>query len=323
MDEYLKVLTLERGEGRIRLRSPAKINLFLEPVRKRPDGYHELVTVMQTVDLCDEVEVEVGCAGRGIELRCDRSDVPAGPENLAWRAAEAFAAESGTEPGVRIGITKRIPVGGGLGGGSSNAAVTLLGLNELSGRPLARRRLARAAASVGSDVAFFLYGGTALCTGRGERVKVLRPAPEFWAVLVMPPISVSTMETYDRLNLGLTNRRSIGRMLQSVTRSNVQLLRERLHNGLAATVLAGSPSLRGLWEEVVSEGLPYPQVSGSGSTLYGVCCTEAEAAGVSQRLRGRLPGDVVVAVARSRLASAKENDHGDHRSQGQPEGGRQ
>ena len=321
MDEYLKLLTIERGEGRIRLRSPAKINLFLEPVRKRPDGYHELVTVMQTVDLCDEVALER--AGQGIELRCDRPDVPAGPENLAWRAAEALATESGTEPGVRIALTKRIPVGGGLGGGSSNAAVTLLGLNELYGRPLARRRLVRAAASVGSDVAFFLHGGTALCTGRGERVKPLKAAPEFWAVLVMPPISLSTAETYGRLNLSLTNRYSVGIMLQSITRSNVQLLRESLHNGLAATVLAGSPSLRGLWEEAVREGLPYPQLSGSGSTLYGVCCTEAEAAEVSRRLRGRLPGNVVVAVARSRLAPAKENYDGDHRSQGQPEGGRQ
>ncbi len=321
MDEYLKLLTIERGARRIRLRSPAKINLFLEPLRKRADGYHELVTVMQTIDLCDEVEVEL--CGSEIELECDRPGVPAGSGNLAWRAAEAFAAESGVELGVRIRLAKRIPVGAGLGGGSSNAAITLLGLNELHGLPLSRRRLVRVAASLGSDVAFFLYGGTALCTGRGERVKRLKPAPEFWVVLVMPPIGVSTGEVYGRLDLDLTDRHSVRRMLRSINRSDVQLLVRSLHNGLAGTVFAGYPSLRSLREEVVREGLPYPQLSGSGSTLYGVCCTEAEASETSLRLQHRLRSDVLVAVARNRLASAKENCHGDHRSQDHPEGGRQ
>lgn len=321
MDEYLKLLMIEQDEGRIRLRSPAKINLFLEPLRKRPDGYHEIVTVMQTVDLCDEVEIER--TDPGLVLECDGADVPAGPDNLAWRAAEVFLAESAVQSGARIRLAKRIPPGGGLGGGSSNAAITLLGLNELHGRPLGRRVLTRLGASLGSDVPFFLYGGTALCRGRGERVKPLRPAPEFWVVLVMPPIPLSAGEVYERLKIDLTNLHSVRRMLQSVNRCDLQLLCESLHNGLAGAAIAGCPSLQDLWKEVVREGLPYPQVSGSGSTLYGVCCTEAEAAEISLRLQRRLEGDVVVAVARNRLASAKEKSHGNHRSEDQPEGGRQ
>jgi 4-diphosphocytidyl-2-C-methyl-D-erythritol kinase len=312
MDEYLQLLTIERGDRHIRLRSPAKINLFLEPLRKRPDGYHEIVTVMQTIDLCDEVAIEL-CGGadagsEGIVVECEHPDVPAGPENLVWRAARAFSDEKAVESGIRVRLMKRIPVGAGLGGGSSDAAITLLGLNELAGRPLSRRRLVRLGVGLGSDVPFFLYGGTALCRGRGERVRVLKAAPPFWVVLVMPPISVSTAAVYERLNLRLTNRHYVRRMLRSINGSDVQELFRSLYNGLAETVFAGHPSLGSLWKEVVGEGLPYPQLSGSGSTLYGVCCTEAEAAEVSLRLQRRLTGDVFVAVAMNRLAPAKEND---------------
>jgi len=316
MDEYMKLLTIERDDRHIRLRSPAKINLYLQPLRKRPDGYHEIETIMQTINFCDEVEIEL--TGSAIELICDHPDVPAGPGNLAWQAAEVFLKESGLPPGVRVRIMKRIPVGGGLGGGSSNAAVTLLGLNELSGRPLEHGKLLALAAPLGSDVPFFLYGGTALCTGRGEQVEPLPPAPEFWVVLVIPTVNLSAEEIYSQVNLDLTNLPSMCKMLNSVNRHDVQALFRSLHNGLTRAVFSKCPSLERLWKEVVREGLPRAQVSGSGSTLYGVCCTEAEAAEISLRLRRRLHGDVLVTVARNRLASAEENCHGNHRGQDQP-----
>ena len=321
MDKYLKLLTLERDDRRIRLRSPAKINLFLEPLRKRPDGYHEIVTVMQTIDLCDELEIELG--GARVELECDDAELPRGPENLAHRAAEAFASAARLDQGVRIRLWKRIPVGGGLGGGSSNAAAVLLGLNELTGRPLSFWRLGRIAASMGSDVPFFLYGGTALCRGRGERVKPLKPAPEFWVVLVTPPVRISTRLAYEGLNLSLTRRHDARRMLRSINDSDVRALCQSLYNGLAGSVLAQHPPLERFWEEVTDQGLPYLQLSGSGSTLYGVCCTGAEATELMQQLRRRLPRDVFIAVARNRLAPAKEYGNGDHRGEDQPEGGRQ
>lgn len=321
MDEYLRQLTLERSDRRIKLRSPAKINLFLEPLSKRADGYHEIVTVMQTIDLCDEVTAELG--GSGIGLECDDPAVPSGPENLARRAADAFAAETGVALGARIKLAKRIPASGGLGGGSSNAAIVLLGLNELAGRPFKQEDLARIAATVGSDVAFFIYGGTALCTGRGEKVEPLVPAPEFWVVLIMPPFGVSTAEAYGKCTFALTRQQLLGRMVESIRRSDLQSLVESLHNGLAEAVLSGWPSVARVRGEVIGAGLPNPQLSGSGSTLYGVCCTEAEAADKAQRLRQRLPSEILVAVARSRLAPPKEERHADHRGQDQPEGGRQ
>jgi 4-diphosphocytidyl-2-C-methyl-D-erythritol kinase len=316
MDEYLKLLTLERSDRRMRLRSPAKINLFLEPLRKRPDGYHEIVTVMQTIDLCDELELELG--GTAIELDCDDPELPRGRENLAWQAAEAFVQAARLEHGVRIRLSKRIPVGGGLGGGSSNAGTTLLGLNELAGSPLRPCRLARLAASLGSDVSFFLHGGTALCRGRGERVKMLKRAPEFWVVLVTSPIRVSTRLVYEGLNLGLTKHPGIRRMLRSINDSDVGVLRESLYNGLTEAVFAQVPPLEQLHKEVTQQGLPYPQLSGSGSTLYGVCCSRAEAAALKDRLQRGLPGDVFVAVARNRLAPAKEIGNGNHRGEDQP-----
>jgi len=302
MDEYLKLLTVERGDAGIRLRSPAKINLFLEPLRKRPDGFHEIVTVMQTVDLCDEVAIER--RPDGIEIECDEPGVPTGPENLVWRAAEAFAEESDSAPGVRIALTKRIPHGGGLGGGSSNAAITLLGLNELYGRPFDRQRLAKLAARLGSDVAFFLWGGTALCEGRGERVQPLTAAPEFWVVLIMPGIHVATGAVYEALNLSLTRRYSVCKLLQLINGESVEALVGQLHNGLAETVFRAYPALQRIWEEVLEEKLPYAQLSGSGSTLYGICRTEAEAVEVSGRLRRRLDGEIRLVVVRNRLASA-------------------
>ncbi len=321
MNEYLKLLTLERGDRRMRLRSPAKINLFLEPLRKRPDGYHEIVTVMQTIDLCDELEIELG--GTGIELECDDPELPRGPENLAYQAAEAFAGATRLEQGVRIRLSKRIPVGGGLGGGSSNAGTTLLGLSALTGWPLSPRQLGRMAALLGSDVSFFLYGGTALCRGKGERVKALKPAPEFWIVLVTPAMRVSTRLAYERLTFDLTKRHGVRRMLRSINDSDVCALRESLHNGLAEAVFGQYPPLERLHKEVTGEGLPYSQLSGSGSTLYGVCCSGAEATALRHQLRRRLSGDVFVAVARNRLAPAKEIGNGNHRGEDQPKGGRQ
>ncbi len=321
LDEYVKLMTLERGDGHIRLRAPAKINLFLEPLHKRTDGFHEILSVMHAIDFCDVISIAL-CQS-GIEVECPHPDVPSGRENLVWRAAEAFASACGIEPGVRITIAKQIPLGGGLGGGSSDAASVLTGMNELYGRRLDRARLAQVAATLGSDVSFFLWGGTALCRGRGERVEPLRPAPQFWVVLVVPPIHVSTKKVYETLRISLTTQHSPSMVLQSINRDDLFLLFQSLHNGLEKTVLSTVPSLCRVWEEVVAEGLPHPQLAGSGSTLYGVCRTEAGAADVSGRLQRRLPRDVRVVVASSRLTGAEEECHGNHRSTDQPEGGRQ
>ena len=138
----------------IKVLCPAKVNLYLRVVGRRPDGYHEVVTVMQPLTLADVLTVSLG--GEGISLRCDRPELPQGEENLVWRAARRFQEETGLLPGVRLTLAKRIPVAAGLGGGSSDAAGTLLALNELAGKPLADSRLHHLASRLGADVPFFL-----------------------------------------------------------------------------------------------------------------------------------------------------------------------
>ncbi len=187
-------------------RSFAKVNLHLEVVGRREDGYHELRTLFQTIDLADELEVERG--GRGVALEVVGAELPAGPGNLAWRAAAAFLArwaEAGE--GVRLRLTKRIPAGGGLGGGSANAATVLLALCAVWNLRPAYAELWREARELGADVPFFLVGGTALGFGRGDEIVPLPdpagPALELW--LAMPPFAVPTRAVFGALE-GLRRR---------------------------------------------------------------------------------------------------------------------
>lgn len=195
------------------LPAPAKVNLYLQVLGRRPDGYHELVTVLQTVDLCDDVTVTLrprarrAPAGRPdvrMGLRAPAPGVPDGPENLARRAAVALLDRSGAagDVGVDIGLAKRIPAGGGLGGGSSDAAAVLRALDRLLGSPVGESGLAEIAAGLGSDVPFFLHGGTALCTGRGERVLPLAPPRPFGLTLLLPPFPTATAAVYAALGAG-------------------------------------------------------------------------------------------------------------------------
>ena len=187
------------------LRVPCKVNLYLEVVGRRPDGYHDLRTVMQAVDLCDELELATREDGR-IALNCSDPALPMGDGNLVVRAARMMQERSGTRRGADLALRKRVPVGGGLGGGSADAALTLLGLDRLWGLDTGREALTEMAASLGSDVAFFLHGGTALCEGRGERVTPVPCGGEFSYVLVTPSVGVSTREVYGALEHGLTSR---------------------------------------------------------------------------------------------------------------------
>src|SRR5436190_5289571 len=151
--------------------SPCKVNLLLNILGKRADGFHELETVMHPVPVCDTLSFARD--GNGIELACSDPALPTNSSNLVWRAARAFLENAGIVSGVRIHLEKRIPMEAGLGGGSGNAATTLLGLNELFGSPLTPHSLQELAAALGSDVPFFLQGKPALGTGRGERIEAL------------------------------------------------------------------------------------------------------------------------------------------------------
>ena len=188
------------GGAGVRLIAPAKINLALEVLHRRPDGYHEIDTVITTLDLADRVSVTARAAGAGLEVVLSGAYATAiDPEDdLAGRAARLLAEEVGRAPDVRITIEKRIPSPAGLGGGSSDAAAVLRGLNALWALTLDAERLATIGAKIGSDVPFFMYGGTARCTGRGDRVEVLRDMRPLRMLILVPPVPAGEAKTARR-----------------------------------------------------------------------------------------------------------------------------
>jgi len=181
------------------LKAYAKINLTLEVLAKRADSYHEVASVLQTISLADTLTFE---SSGSLDFRCDVSSLKT-PDNLVLKAARLLQETTGSNKGAIINLTKRIPIAAGLGSGSTDAAATLVGLNQLWELNLSLERLVGLASKLGSDVAFFLYGGTALAKGRGEEIALLPPAPELWLVLLKPavkPVPNKTAQLYSRLN---------------------------------------------------------------------------------------------------------------------------
>ena len=251
---------------RLTLPSFAKINLHLEILGKRPDGYHELFTVFQTVSLCDELTFED--AERGIELVMNGLPLPQGDKNLVVRAANALRSATGIDRGAKIGLRKRIPVGGGLGGGSSNAAVTLIGLSKLWKLQTSESDLDRIASHLGSDVPFFLKGGTAFGTGRGEIIENMDDFPLRVALIVSPRLHVSSATAYAGLNApNLTNTGS-NRIL-NVSRA-ADLTCEDLKNDFEKTIFARFPEIGRAKDRLLELGAENALMSGSGASVFGI-----------------------------------------------------
>lgn len=175
--------------------SPAKINLSLRILGRRPDGFHELETLMAPLDFGDTLEVKIR-AQPGVKIHCDEPGIPLGPENLVWKALAAFAEASATPLAYRVRLVKAIPAGAGLGGGSSNAATALLLANQLNGTPLDAAELTQLAGTIGADVAFFCAKSWAFCRGRGEIVEPCPAAGDFQVLLLKPPFPISTPWAY-------------------------------------------------------------------------------------------------------------------------------
>jgi len=255
-------------------RSYAKINLHLQVCGRRPDGYHELRTVFQTIDLCDELEIEVDSEGTedSVEIEILEGLCPVGPENLAVRAAKEFVSRWPIG-GVRIGLRKRIPMGGGLGGGSSNAATVLLGLRELTGTPEDRGDLWPIARGLGADVPYFLVGGTALGFGRGDEVVALPELPETELLLLTPDVHVSTAEVFDQL---AADRQVLHDGALPPTIATL-LISGRTPtwgdlvgwNDLQGPVLERYPEVREACDNLQKKVFMGARLSGSGSTLFG------------------------------------------------------
>ncbi|MBM4083267.1 MAG: 4-(cytidine 5'-diphospho)-2-C-methyl-D-erythritol kinase [Planctomycetes bacterium] len=281
------------------LLAPAKLNLFLEVLRKREDGYHDLETVMQEIDLCDELAFER--RERGITLTCDDVRVPTDERNLVWRAASLLSDECGVQDGVAIHLRKRIPVGGGMGGGSSDAAATLKGLNRLWRLELSDEELRSFAARLGSDVAFFITGGTAVCHGRGEIVSSFRVPTPLTYVLLCPELSVSTASVYRRLRLDLTCRRESAKYLRdALTSANPDQIGRLLFNRLEEVTFQLYPALLGFREGLQKMGFCGTLMTGSGSALFGLCRGQTEAHAAQAKIERTNWGRVFVVTTMSR-----------------------
>ena len=245
----------------------AKINLTLAVLGKRLDGYHRLASVMQTVSLHDMLRIEATDSG---EISCvtDMQELQS-PENLAYRAATLLRTEAGiTDRGARIELHKEVPTQAGLGGGSSDAAAVLTALNRLWRLNLSAPRLEALAAQLGSDVPFFVGGGTALVEGRGEVITPLPDAEPLWLVLVKPPIGVSTADAFRALTPADYGDRAKTEALAAAIQRGNSLPFQLLINSLERSVFARYPELREAAEMLRAAGAPIVRMSGSGPTLY-------------------------------------------------------
>ena len=273
-------------------KSPCKINLLLNVLGKRADGFHEIETVMQPVPLCDELELKRG--GNGIELTCNERSLPLDSSNLVRRAADVFLQIAKVSEGVTIHLQKQIPVAAGLGGGSGNAANTLLGLNELFGGPLTLEQLDRIAASLGSDVPFFLQNGPALATGRGENIEPLDRFPALqgvFALLIHPGFGIPTAWAYQALakySVPLQSRPGRGQKLISLLRSgDLKTAAKEFYNSLEAPVLNKYPLLALFQESLRSNGATATMMSGSGSTTFALVEGQDAAAALLERFKSK------------------------------------
>jgi 4-diphosphocytidyl-2-C-methyl-D-erythritol kinase len=260
--------------------SPAKINLFLRVIGKRSDGYHELETLMCCVDLFDTVTLSFGVPA--IRVRCSHPEVPEGEENIAYRAAVRFFEALGTDERIDVYIDKRIPVAAGLGGGSSNAAAVLKGLNEHFGRPLRQERLLEIGLTLGADVPFFLFGRNAIARGIGERLEPAGKIPPAWVVLVHPRVRVSTKWVYDNLNLRLTNceeNYNVSSFLEDL--SSVQ---DFLCNDLEQVTAQEFPEIGVIKQALLALGAKGALMSGSGPTVFGLFERHGQASAARKRL---------------------------------------
>ena len=265
-----------------RLFSPAKINLCLHVLGKRPDGYHDLAMLMQGLDFGDTIEMELTDRPGEVIVHCAGVDLPSGQENIAAKAARRMLALSGEKVGVRIVIDKKIPVAAGLGGGSSNAATTLRGLNKLLNLQLSKEELMAEGVKLGADVPFFLFADKAWATGIGDQLESVPPLPAAWYVLVNPGIAISTAWAYQ--NLGLTAPAILTKLPRFPT--TIDDLVAILENDLERVTIQRHPLLAEIKEKLIKLGAKGSLMSGSGATIFGLFAEEAQAVAAAEILQG-------------------------------------
>jgi len=274
------VINPQQSPSEITVFAPAKINVILRILDRRPDGFHNLWSIMQTVALEDEVQIRLRADRQDIQLRCDATQLAADQSNLVYRAAAAVLARAQQSIGLDIELRKRIPMGAGLGGGSSDAAATIIGLNRLLRLEWSPTQMADVGQSLGSDVPFFLFAPSAFVAGRGETVRPVVVEGARWVVLVNPGFGVNTKWAYQELaatRTVVTPLSLVQRELDRQSRVSWAQLIAAAENDFETPVFAAQGKLREIKRSLQAQGAEIALLSGSGATVFGVFADEARA----------------------------------------------
>lgn len=269
----------------MKIKAYGKINLTLDVVGRREDGYHLLDTVMQTVSIWDELEIQHS-RQPGVHLQCSRESIPTDSKNTAFRAAKFFLEDRGLQnEGVYIFIKKHIPSRSGMGGGSADAAAVLRGLNEMYETGLAADKLMELGARVGADVPFCVVGGAARCTGVGADVEPIGPMPQCWLVVCKPPTGMSTPRAYSLLDqYPLSSTQATPRMLEAMAAGSLRRIGRCVANRFDETIRMAP--VRALKRAMTDAGALGSMMTGSGSSVYGIFETERQAREAMEQLAG-------------------------------------
>jgi 4-diphosphocytidyl-2-C-methyl-D-erythritol kinase len=274
------------------IQTAAKINLCLRVLGRRSDGYHEVETVLHTVGVWDQVEIE--SAEEGLHVTAEPAESPQGEDNLCWRAASLLSQHAKVGGGARIHVSKRIPMRSGLGGGSSDAAATLAGLSRLWGLSLESDDLEGLGAEIGADVPALIRGGCCLARGKGERLAAC-PELSAWVVIVVPERRVPTSQAYAALGRGATRgrrrapSRPVQRLLEALQRQDVIAVAQSLHNDFEGVGIPGVKDALRAKEDLLAAGCLGGLMSGSGSAVFGLVRSQDEADAVAGRVGGLWP----------------------------------
>ncbi len=272
--------------NQISIRCYAKINLLLKVLGRRPNGYHEVCTLLQAIDLHDELTFSP--RRRGITIKCSSESVPSGQQNLAYQAVQLLERESGSSLGVEISIDKRIPVAAGLGGGSSDAAGTLWVVNGLYNLGFSRKKLQKMSSELGADVPFFLSRGQALATGKGDKIEEIALPKDYFVVLVIPPFGVSSAWAYEKVKKDLTTESGSDDIVKWKGLSGIRQIIPLLENDLEVGVISEYGEIGRLKGLLSREGALLAQMSGSGSSVFGIFEKEELAKEVANSLSGEV-----------------------------------
>jgi len=277
------------------VQAPAKLNFYLKVLNKRPDGFHNIKTLFERINLCDEIRLKRNKKGV-IRIFCHHPQVPKGPKNLVYKMAKLIQRDMGIDRGVDIFIKKQIPVAARLAGGSSNAAAVLLGLNRLWNLTLSHRKMIDLACQIGSDVAFFLYDCSwALGTQRGDKIKIIKMDTKLWHILVVPCMKIYTSQVYGGHKLQLTKTTdNVNILIHYLKNNNLYDVGQYMSNDLEKEIFRLKPNLLKIKKSLkllIHKGV---MVSGSGPSIYGLTDSEQEASRIKSVLSKRFKQVFVV-----------------------------